>query len=390
MNNLGLNSVKCGPEILVGVFLGTGFLTKLRFLGVVGLPEILAGIFLIFAIFRYGKSSLQFNFSSYALCKILFLISIFILLPLNTFYTKYALQLNVSIRDIFIYFACALFGVLFLEIQNGLFKFEMMTKTIAITFCVTIFCLVLILPKEFLYFENIRFTAGASNPNQFSLYCLCLMLLASIYLNSLHFNIIFTTCLVLGWYTFSYAFLLAGLLMGLLYLIFKYSDIQNRKYKFTIIIFVLLLAGFLFYNSFVSTLFNFLSNSNDISVRLDLLKNSAKVLIDQPFLGLGAGYFSGIENPYQGMEAHNTFLDFAIVFGLPFAVFIYAILFTFLYQSFWKNNKFIVITTVGLIVFSFFHFIGRHFIFWIILSIMAYEILYKSRTSNNNENLVSN
>jgi len=178
--------------------------------------------------------------------------------------------------------------------------------------------------------------------------------------------------------------------MGLLYLIFKYSDIQNRKYKFTIIIFVLLLAGFLFYNSFVSTLFNFLSNSDDINVRLGLLKNSAKVLIDQPFLGLGAGYFSGIENPYQGMGAHNTFLDFAIVFGLPFAVFIYAILFTFLYQSFWKNNKFIVITTVGLIVFSFFHFIGRHFIFWIILSIMAYEILYKSRTSNNNENLVSN
>jgi hypothetical protein len=88
------------------------------------------------------------------------------------------------------------------------------------------------------------------------------------------------------------------------------------------------------------------------------------------------------------MDAHNTFLDFSIIFGLPFAILIYGIIFAFLYQSFWFKNKLIACTTVGLIVFSMFHFIGRHFIFWFIIAIMVYQLLNNSMNNDNQKNSV--
>jgi hypothetical protein len=53
-------------------------------------------------------------------------------------------------------------------------------------------------------------------------------------------------------------------------------------------------------------------------LRLPLLKNALLASLYSPVVGFGIGSFSGIKKPFEGYEAHNTFLDFSLQFGLSF------------------------------------------------------------------------
>tara|TARA_B110001450_G_C17650232_1_gene492956 strand:- start:383 stop:1525 length:1143 start_codon:yes stop_codon:yes gene_type:complete len=100
--------------------------------------------------------------------------------------------------------------------------------------------------------------------------------------------------------------------------------------------------------------------------RTTLALNGISAFLSSPIFGHGAGAFSGTEIPFMRFEAHNTMIDFLTMGGLPLLLIVY-LPFLFAIRTLAFNNKFILVgPLVAIIVFSVFHFIGRHPIFWFI------------------------
>ena len=49
---------------------------------------------------------------------------------------------------------------------------------------------------------------------------------------------------------------------------------------------------------------------NQGSIRYAVWKNGWEAIKVSPILGLGTSGFPGVDDPFKGMEAHNTFIDF--------------------------------------------------------------------------------
>ena len=100
--------------------------------------------------------------------------------------------------------------------------------------------------------------------------------------------------------------------------------------------------------------------------RTTLALNGISAFLSSPIFGHGAGAFSGTQIPFMRFEAHNTAIDFLTMGGLPFLLIVY-LPFLFAIRTLAFNNKFILVgALMAIIVFSIFHFIGRHPIFWFI------------------------
>jgi hypothetical protein len=121
------------------------------------------------------------------------------------------------------------------------------------------------------------------------------------------------------------------------------------------------------------------------STRTFLMLNAIKVSLTSPILGYGTGNFSGIDNGFQSWEAHNTFLDFSMQFGMIFPLIIYFIFFIFLFNrikyGFYMQAAFVT----AFIVSGLFHFSGRHFFFWVEFAIFYYYVFYDVKLINLNQ-----
>lgn len=115
--------------------------------------------------------------------------------------------------------------------------------------------------------------------------------------------------------------------------------------------------------------------------RILLLKNGLLSILNSPLLGNGVGSFSGYQAPFEGYEIHNTFLDFASQFGFVFLLLVCGVMLLSLYLMIINNNYLSAASLVGLLVFINFHYIGRHFIFYVILAILCNYIANFYKTS---------
>src|SRR5207253_2507849 len=82
-----------------------------------------------------------------------------------------------------------------------------------------------------------------------------------------------------------------------------------------------------------------------------------------PVIGNGVGAWSGFTGPFGGTEAHNSFIDwFSIAGGLGLLLWLQTIV-RFM-MRFRLTNPAPQINFLGLLIFSFFHFVFRHPFFW--------------------------
>ena len=81
-------------------------------------------------------------------------------------------------------------------------------------------------------------------------------------------------------------------------------------------------------------------------------------------LGNGAGAFSGIAGPFEAMEAHNTPIDLLAMGGVVglTAVYYYPVRNAVLAYN--RGMTILFPLLAGLIVFTMFHFVARHPVFW--------------------------
>ena len=99
--------------------------------------------------------------------------------------------------------------------------------------------------------------------------------------------------------------------------------------------------------------------------RLSLWENGLRAWTDSPAIGHGPGPFSGYEVPYQGIEVHNTLLDWAVSFGaLGFGLLLTMYIFAFR-TALKGRNLLILAMFLAVATQSFTQFYGRTPYYWL-------------------------
>lgn len=364
-----LFSGKFFSSLLLGIAMGTGWMTSLRFGDLIGISEILFAFVALLLLLKVGAELFVFSRDSLGATKLYLLLSVFIVAPVVTFVTA-----NFStFGDLATprYIPAFMLGVtlLFLlprAITQGFIDIKSATLVFFLVFTISYFVSIFVLPDE-----TSRFAGFSRNPNQPLFYLATLALLMSFYYPKL----LLLVSPVLAWIGLrsgSDAFIASGVLVivGYLVLRFLFHKGRFRLVSFVFLsVFVLLLAGSLG-TSPLSFLFDWFGAADQGNSRPFLLENGISAALASPLFGWGLGSFSGVFHPFQGSEAHNNFIDLAMQFGIPFACLVYWLIFRS-FQRIVRTGLILPAAMIlGFVASGLFHFSARHFVFWVELAVL--------------------
>ncbi len=383
---------KPNTEVVLGIGLGLGYLTSLRFAGSIGLSEILIFFTLAILIKRNPKDLVKYHYNSEKIIRIYFLSTTIIILPLITLII-FLFSPNIQSQDPK-YILSFIMGVMlmllvFENIRNHRLNPKTITLWFAIIFISANFISIFVFNLDAGVTEGERYTGGANNPNQLTFYAATLSLLLVTYHKKLSLLLIPVIIFILN-KSQSDAYMLAIIMIGTSYIYFRltFSNKFSSSIKVAasiILLLIILLIAIAYYGEWLG---NAWLEADEGNTRLDLMYNALLASAQSPVFGWGAGSFSGIEETFQGLEAHNTFLDFSMQFGLIFPMIIYSIIIMTLISALRKKDYIMAAFVVGFIESGLFHFSGRHFSFWIELAVFlgyiypAREIVDQKQYSN--------
>lgn len=271
------------------------------------------------------------------------------------------------------------------EILNKLIANNLVFSTISMTilFCGGV-------PFLSAWYGGSRFAGWARNPNQIALLISMIpFLLIHLFLSArkpqkkLGYGFLIFCSIVVGLATDSDA-LMIGWAIGFLTIIALiayrsfFNYMQNTKtsqrviniYKALIGIFILLMilfVAYLFYEKLTAVSTSIYNKGDQGSVRLILWKQGITAISSSPLFGLGPGAHSGIKEPFLDFEAHNTFIDWGSSSGIV-GLIVYVTLLGWAGWKAWRNGfSVLVAAVISLAVFSSFHFVLRHVVFWFYL-----------------------
>ena len=115
------------------------------------------------------------------------------------------------------------------------------------------------------------------------------------------------------------------------------------------------------------------SDRTQVSRRGALWRNSLAAIQHEPFFGLGPGAHSGFNGPFEGEEAHNTFLDWGTQTGIVGLSLLLAYSSWIFYTVARCRNPSITGMLLAVGLFSMFHFTLRQPIFWL-LPLLAIDL----------------
>lgn len=364
---------KLNIEILLGIGLGLGFLTSLRFAGPIGISEVLILLSLITLIKRNPKDLIKYCYRSEKIIRLYFLSVSIIILPLITLMVSLFLP-SIQTQDpkyiISFIMGIMLMLLVFENIRSHQVNPKTLTLWFAITFISANFISIFVFNLDANISEGERYTGGANNPNQLTFYAATLSLLLVTYHKKLALLLIPIVVFILN-KAQSDAYILAIIITLASYFYFKliFSNRFSLHSKIVTAIILLLTITFITIEYYSEWLVNAWLEADEGNTRLDLMYNALLASLKSPLFGWGSGSFSGIEGAFQGSEAHNTFLDFSMQFGFVFPAMIYAIIIMALITALRKRDYIMAAFVVGFIESGLFHFSGRHFSFWIEMAV---------------------
>lgn len=365
----------------LGLGLGTGYMTSLRFLGPIGPSEIFFLVSYLILFVKFGRSLARFNYDFSGLIKLYFLFFVLVIFPLMTSVTALVLGEKVFPEYIASFILGVSLSFLLVEaLKNKYIHMNAVVFWFAISFIIsnlfTIYLFGVTSAQE-------RYSGAASNPNQLMFYASCLSMLLVIY--SRRLSLIFLPIVVwIALKSESDAYILTLFVTLFLYIVLLVFFGKKLSFSTSIFLIIILMCFglyflFLRFSDIVLSIWN---AADEGGVRINLFINAVYATLESPFFGFGAGNFSGIESPFSGLEAHNTFLDFSMQFGILFPVLIYYVFFVFLIdrvrQGFYLQAAFVA----AFIVSGFFHFTGRHFYFWVEFAIFYFYVFYSKRANS--------
>jgi hypothetical protein len=357
---------------LLGIAAGTGHATALRFFGLIGLSEIL---FLVITLYLLCKSPLFFmkkdNFYEFIIRSYL-LFTIFLVFPLVTIFVYSFLPDTFSSSPIYILnfiLAVVLMFVIGESIKAGLINLRLATLVFLMIFAIINIYVFLF---ETTKMELLRYSGFSDNPNQLIIYIVILMLMLVIFRRNLFFlSLPFLVYLGIETQSDSFSVILVGIIFSFIFLsIFNFIKLRSSFRLSIIFIFfitLIYLASYFYYQEFITYLK--VADNEDLA-RIGLLYNALLVTLQSPFIGWGAGSFSGIFFPFDGAEAHNNFLDLSMQFGVIIPIILYYIIFAALIKSIKQKDHLLASIIVAFIISGLFNFTARHFVFWLAISIL--------------------
>ena len=361
-------------ETFLGSGLGLGYLTSLRFIGKVGLSEIMILISIIILFSKNYKIFFIYkrNLENYIKIYILFVLILQLpLVTLTTFLvTDYASDPKYIISFI-------MGGVLAFLLSNASqfneFNFSKLTLFFFYTFVGTNLITFIFFPS---LMEVARYTGGAENPNQLAVYATSLSLLLIIYQRKL--AIIGLPAIV--WIviqTKSDNFLLTVYLTIIFYLVFVFLFHSKHKFSLRVIFFLIIatLVSSVLINVYSDELLELWLVADAGNLRATLMLNGLEVVSESPIVGWGAGSFSGFA-PFGAKEAHSTPIDLAMQLGIFFPILFYGIMIVAMFRKIMDKEYLVAAFIVGFIVSGLFHFTARHFTFWVEFSIFYSYIFH--------------
>ena len=367
-------------EMALGVALGTGHLTSLRFFGKIGVSEVLILLVVLFFLKKYFTRIFSFKEDQESMFRFYLYFSIFIVAPIVTI----AVNAPSSSPIHFISFSMSMILV-FSIIQARLQGFDLKNATLwfLITFSIAGIVTLYIYPIENIRFDGFRYTGGAKNPNQIVYYSQSLTLLLVVFYNRI--ALLFVPLIVfLSFKTKSDAYMLSILLSALFYIFLKffyfkrYSIGSNFFIYIFPVVFIVLFITFKYQDEIIV-----IWNDAGGVARGGLYLNAIEVIKESPLFGFGFGTFSGKLVPFEGTEAHSNVFDLAIQFGVLFACLVYYVFFKAISIAIKKKDYLIASFMMAYIITGLFHYTARHFVFWVEFSVFYYYVFYyKEKLTN--------
>ena len=361
-------------ETFLGIGLGLGYLTSLRFIGKVGLSEIMILISIIILLSKNYKVFFIYKRNLENYIKIYILFALILQLPLVTL-TTFLVTDYASDPKYVISFIMG--GVLAFLLSNASqfneFNFSKLTLFFFYTFVGTNLITFIFFPS---LMEVARYTGGAENPNQLAVYATSLSLLLIIYQRKL--AIIGLPAIV--WIvilTKSDNFLLTVYLTIIFYLVFVFFFHSTHKFSLRVIFFLIIstLVSSVLINVYSDELLELWLVADTGNFRTTLMRNGLEVVSQSPIIGWGAGSFSGYR-PFGTYEAHSTPIDLAMQLGIIFPILFYGIMIVAMFRKIMDKEYLVAAFIVGFIVSGLFHFTARHFTFWVEFSIFYSYIFH--------------
>jgi len=362
-------------EALLGIGLGAGYLTSLRFMGLIGISEILFLIVILSLLKKNFLTLFKYERNYESLLKAYLLLSVVLVLPTVTAGTYFFSNKASGVLPEYIvsYIAGGLLTFLLLDaIRKNQINPQKLTIWFALIFISTNFISIFMYP---LAYEGARYTGGANNPNQLSFYASTLSLLLIMYQRKL-FIIIFPMIVFIMLKTRSDAYNLSLVMMAFIYIYLKMMHFKKISQAGNIILHTLiaLVVLYILMSLYGEMILDIWTSADEGDARRSLMWNGFMASIQSPIYGWGAGAFSGLDGPFQGSEAHNTFLDLSMQFGMLFPIVIHGLFLSSLLLFMKRHDYLAAAFIVGFIASGLFHFSGRHFTFWVELSIFLYYI----------------
>lgn len=368
-------------EFLLGSGLGLGYLTSLRFIGLIGVSEVLFLLATLVLSTLYLKDVFRFKKNSESYVRLYLIFSFFVIAPCVTAITGgfteydnspiYLAAYSIEIILLFLIVNAMKNGLSMGSVTSWFLFFFLLTNAITIFFPLFF---PLLFPAGI---EPARYSGGASNPNQLLFYSGSLTLLLIIYLPKT-FIFAFPALTYLMLKTGSDAYILSVAIIPVMYILFKVFSFKkaslgvNALSQLFVGILLLFFTGAIFSEEIISIW----SAADEGGVRVSLLKNAFLASIQSPLFGWGVGSFSGLDSPFQGWEAHNTFLDLASQFGFILPLILYFLMFAFLIKNYKNANYLVAVFVLSYIVAGLFHFYARHFVFWVELAVFYHSFFY--------------
>ena len=363
---------------ILGVACGAAWMTNIRYYRI-GISEFFFFIFFVILFFIYKVEFFKRKKNLLSIIKLFLFFLFFLIIPYKNFFTNVYGLLSENL--IIYHFSYFLFFFTLIALKKKIIDLNLVSLIFSTIFLTTLFFYLFI---DYVVFEikknlDTPFLGLSSNPNQICFYLLSLFFFLS-FGNKYFFYFFFLVLLFLSLFFKSDAFLLSSISIVILFFFF-YLKIFLRKKK-TIIFFSLIMCLIiLMFLNFTQILTFSIKYFEGSGTRILLLKNGLLSILNSPLLGNGVGSFSGYQAPFEGYEIHNTFLDFASQFGFIFLLLVCGVMLLSLYLMIINNNYLSAASLVGLSVFINFHYIGRHFIFYIILAILCNYIANFYKTS---------
>lgn len=170
MNNLFKILYLKRIEIILGLGLGLGYMTSLRFYSKIGIGELLILIFILIMFLKYYKTLFLFEKNFAGFIKLYTGISIFIVLPIVTFVVYFFTDLNSSPIDIVMFMMGWLIVFLLVKALNNGFDMKIVIIAYTISFLLSVLISYFFFPSYYSPGVQDRFMGFASDPNQLMFY----------------------------------------------------------------------------------------------------------------------------------------------------------------------------------------------------------------------------